>query len=272
MEKMLVVVFDNETKAYEGSRALAEVDREGSIAIHAEAVIQKNNDGTVTIKQAEDSFPVGTASGTAIGSLIGLLGGPIGFAVGAATGATAGAFGDLYAAGVDEDYLTEVAATLTAGKCAVVADVSEEWVTPVDTRMEALGGVVFRKTRDQFEAEQWARDAAMLRAEIDQLKAEQARVTAERKAKIQAKIDKLDRKLQKKLDQAEQRSEQLKNETDAKVQALKKKTAAAHHDAKAAINGQIDDLRKRYEQAEATLRSATAKHLRKAAAKLEKAG
>ena len=263
---MLVVVFENETKAYQGSRALAELDREGSIAIHAEAVIQKNNDGTVTVKQAEDSFPVGTAAGTAIGSLIGLLGGPIGFGIGAAFGATAGAFGDLYAAGVDEDFLADVATTLTAGKCAVVADASEEWVTPVDTRMEAVGGVVFRKTRDQFEAEQWARDAAALQAEIAQLKAEQARVTAERKAKIQARIDELDRKLQKKLDQAEQRSAQLKSESDAKVEALKKKAAAAHRDAKAAINGQIDDIRKRYEQAEATLRSATAKQLRKAAA------
>jgi len=53
MEKMLVVVFDNETKAYEGSRALNQLDSEGSIAIHAEAVISKNNDGTIAVKQGE---------------------------------------------------------------------------------------------------------------------------------------------------------------------------------------------------------------------------
>jgi hypothetical protein len=45
------------------------------------------------------------------------------------------------------------------GKCPVVADVSEEWVTPVDTRMEALGGVVFRTARqnvqDDQRAEMW---------------------------------------------------------------------------------------------------------------------
>ncbi len=32
---MVVVVFDNELKAYNGYRALAELDSEGSISIHA---------------------------------------------------------------------------------------------------------------------------------------------------------------------------------------------------------------------------------------------
>jgi len=78
MERMLVVVFNDESKAYQGSRALKALDNEGSIAIHAEAVIKKNADGTVTIKQEEDDFPIRAAAGTAIGSLIGLLGGPVG--------------------------------------------------------------------------------------------------------------------------------------------------------------------------------------------------
>ena len=43
---------------------------------------------------------------------------------------------------VDTDFLTDVATALTPGKYAVVADVDEDWVTPVDTRMEAVGGVV----------------------------------------------------------------------------------------------------------------------------------
>ena len=53
MEKMLVVVFDNETKAYEGSHALKQLDGEGSITVHAESVIKKGADGTVSVKQAD---------------------------------------------------------------------------------------------------------------------------------------------------------------------------------------------------------------------------
>lgn len=99
---------------------------------------------------------------------------------------------------------------LIRGTHAVVADISEEWVTPIDTRMEALNGVVFRTTRRAFEQDQRTKDEAILRAEIGQMKAEYTRAKAEHKAKIQSKIDQLNAKLQKKLDQAKQRSEQIK--------------------------------------------------------------
>jgi hypothetical protein len=42
--------------------------------------------------------------------------------------------------------LADVATALTPGKYAVVADVDEDWVTPVDTRMKAVGGPVFRRS------------------------------------------------------------------------------------------------------------------------------
>ncbi len=270
MEKMLVVVFDNETKAYEGSRALNQLDFDGSITIHAKAVVSKNSDGTVSVKQGEDDFPVRTVGGTAIGSLIGLLGGPAGLAVGALTGAMAGSIGDLYVAGVNADFLDNVSALLTPGKCAVVADVSEEWVTPVDSRMEAAGGVVFRSLKTTVEDDQRARDVAELKEEIAQLKDEQAQSRAEHKAKLQAKIDALNAKLQEKLDQAKQRSEQIKAETDAKVRALQQKAAKAHGDAKDAINARIDQIREEYEERSKRLKGLAAAQLRKAAAELVK--
>jgi uncharacterized membrane protein len=248
MEKMLVVVFDNETKAYEGSRALNQLDFEGTITIHAKAIIGKNRDGKVSVKQGEDDFPVRTVSGTAIGSLIGLLGGPAGLAVGALAGTMAGSLADLFVVGVDSDFLPEVSNALTPGKCAIVADISEEWVTPVDTRMEALNGFVFRTTRKSFEEAQRARDIAELRAEIDQLKVEHASATAEHKAKLQAKIDALNARLQVKLQQARQRSEQIKNETEAKVQALQQKAAKAQGDAKTAIDARVTEVKKQYDQ------------------------
>ena len=41
MDRMLVVVFDNEETAYEGSKALQQLDGEGSIAVYAAAVLAK---------------------------------------------------------------------------------------------------------------------------------------------------------------------------------------------------------------------------------------
>ncbi len=270
MEKMLVVVFDDESKAYEGSRALKQLDAEGSMTIYAEAVIKKNADGTVMVKQVDDGFPIRTVGGTAIGSLIGLLGGPVGLGIGAVAGALAGSLGDLSVAGVDAEFLDDVGAALTTGKCAVIADISEEWVTPVDTRMEALGGAVVRSARKSVEDEHRARDVAALRAEIDQLKAEHARAQVDRKAKLQAKIDQLNAKLQAKLDQAKQRSEQIKSETEARVQALQKKAEKAQGDIKATLEARAKHIREEYEQSVAKQKHLLAEQLKAAAAKLER--
>ena len=270
MERILVVVFDDEPRTYEGSHALKQLDAEGSIAIHAEAVIKKNADGTVTIKQSEDDFPIRTLGGTAIGSLIGLLEGPVGLAVGATAGLLAGRIGDLHAAGVDAEFVDEVAATLSPGKCAVIADVSEEWVTPVDTRMEALGGTVFRKARKNVEDDERARDVAELRADIDQLKAELAHAHGERKAKLQARIDKLNAELEAELDQARQRAEQIKSETEAKVKALQNKAEKTQGAIKATFEARVKWIRDDYDQSQAKLKHMLAGHLKEAAARLEK--
>src|SRR5579883_751592 len=117
MEKMLVAIFDNETKAYEASRALAQLDADGSVAVHAQAVIKKNPDGTATVKDFNDEFPAGSLAGTTVGSLIGLLEGPVGLAVGATAGLFAGMVHDLYTAGVDAEFVDDAAAMLTPGKC-----------------------------------------------------------------------------------------------------------------------------------------------------------
>lgn len=245
MDRMLVVVFENEVKAYEGSRALKALDYEGSISIHAEGVIKKNNDGTVTVAQIEDGFPVRTLGGTAIGALIGLLGGPIGVVVGAAGGTFAGGIWDLENAGVNAEFLDDASAKLTPSKWAVVSEISEEWVTPVDTKMESLGGIVCRDTRKNVEHEQYTYDLASLKADIAQLKAEQTKSRGDRKAKLQAKIDNLEGKLHAKMEQAKQRSEQSEKEANAKVKALQKKAAEAKGEAKDVIEARIEDIRKR---------------------------
>jgi uncharacterized membrane protein len=243
MDRMIVTVFDNESKAYEGVKALGQLDFEGSISLHAGAVIKKNTDGKVTIVETAGDFPVHTVGGTALGSLIGVLGGPIGFAIGATTGTLVGGLLDLDRAGVNGDFLSEVSSTLTPGKWAVVADVSEEWVTPLDTMMEALGGTVFRIARWSFEDDQDRRAAATLNADIAEIKAEIAVSRAEDKAKLQAKLDALEKKLQGKLDNVKLKSEQRKKEAQAKVQALKEKASKAKGDVKAKIEKRINEIK-----------------------------
>lgn len=243
MEKLLAVVFDNESKAYEGLRALNQLDDEGSITAYAAQVIQKTPDGKISEKQTEGNFPLQTSKGFLMGSMLGLLGGPVGLGIGAIAGTAAGEIGDLNIAGLNADFVNEVSNSLVPGKFALVADVNEEWVTPVDTRMEALGGSVFRTARGNFEADQRSRDVAELKSNIAGLKAEHAQARAEDKARLQSKLDKLNAKLQDKLERARLRSGQMKNETEVKVQALQKQAAKAGGDAKAKIDERIAQMR-----------------------------
>ena len=235
MDKILVVIFDNESKAYEGSNALQELQHEGSINLYSKAVIARDASGKVEVKQAGDIGPVGTAVGLLTGSLLGLLGGPVGVAIGAGAGMTGGLVYDLANAGVGEDFLYEVGQFLQPGKAAVVAEVWEEWVMPVDTRMELLGGVVFRRMRGEIEDAQIERDVAALNAELAEMKAERDQATGEAKAKLQAKIDATRAKLQAMQNGIQAKIEASKQETEAKIKSLQEQAAKARGDRKAKL-------------------------------------
>jgi uncharacterized membrane protein len=246
MDRMLVVVFDNEKTAYEGSRALQQLDGDGSIAVYAGAVIIKNADGTTTVKQENDAAPWGTVAGTAVGALIGLIGGPAGVALGAVSGALIGAVPDLDNARVGSDFLDEVSKELAPGKVALVAEIDEDWTTPVDTRMEALGGYIFRRALSDVVDTQDERDIAAMKADMAQLKAEHADAKAERKAKIQSSIDSLNAKLQAKLAKSKARRESIQREADTKVNALKTKAAQAKQDIKAKQEQRMASVKQQY--------------------------
>jgi len=269
VEKMLVVVFDSEAKAYEGASALRELDNEGIITVHAGAVIKKNADGTAALLKTKDEFPISTVGGTAIGSLIGLLGGPVGVAVGAGSGALLGAIDDLYLSGVNADFVAEVSTKLLPGEYAVVADISEEWVTPLDVKMEKLDGLVFRISKLYVEEKQMEEDEAELDREIEQLEKEMKGARDDRKTKLQAKIAKLKEKRRKKIEHAKQRLEQIKKEHDAKVRALKEKAANSRGETKAAIEARIARIKKNHEERVTKWKNLEAEKLEKWADRLD---
>ena len=227
MDRMLVVVFDNESKAYEGKKALLQLDGEGSISVYAYAVLAKHADGSASIKQSDDSGPLGTLLGTSLGSLIGLLGGPAGLAIGAAAGLMGGAAADLNNVRIGDDFLEDVNKVLLPNRVAVVAEIEEEWTTPVDTRMEAIGGTVFRRALSEVKDTADAEEIAAMKADAAQIKAEYASARADRKARLQEKINQLDSKIQARLQKSKDRREAAQRQAQAKIQVLKNKAAAA---------------------------------------------
>jgi uncharacterized membrane protein len=227
MERMLVVVFDSETKAYEAKAALSQLEREGSIAAYAGAVVAKNADGTTAVKQFDDFGPAGSLVGTSVGSLIGLLGGPAGLAIGAASGLALGAMFDLENVRVGADFVDEVSKSLNPTKVALIAEIDEDWTTPVDTRMEALGGTVLRRALSDVEEDVRQKDIAAMKADLAQLKAEAARASADRRAKLQGRVDQLKKKIDSQEQDANERRSAFQARQKAKSAILKKNAAAA---------------------------------------------
>lgn len=227
MERMLVVIFDNEKKAYEGTAALRELEGDGSIAVYAGAVVLKNADGTTSVKQVDDLDPIGTLVGTSVGGLIGLLAGPVGMAIGAASGLTLGAFADIADLRVGDDFVEDVSQSLTPNKVAVVAEIDEGWTTPVDTRMEALGGSVIRRGLSEVREEQRQAQIAAMKGDLAQLKEELAKANAARKAKLQSRIDYLQARIDQQQKKAQQRWDAFQARRSAKREAFKKNAAVA---------------------------------------------
>jgi uncharacterized membrane protein len=227
MERMLVVVFDNEKQAYEGASDLKQLEREGLLTIYERAVIVKHAEGTVSLKQVEADGAVGSLAGTAVGALVGLLGGPVGAAIGATSGLALGMLYDIDAARVGGDFLEDVATSLAPNKVAVVAEVEEEWTTPVDTRMEALGGTVLRRALWDVKESMREQEIGAMKADIAQLKNEISNAKADRRAKLQQKLDHLQAKVDVERQKAKQQHDAFETRQKGRRDILKQNAAAA---------------------------------------------
>lgn len=233
MDKLIISVFDDETQAYEARKAMQQLHQEGSITLYAGAIVARDADGSIHIKEAADEGPVGTAVGMLAGSLVGILGGLAGVAVGAAAGGLLGSIRDLSAAGVDANFLDEVSSQLKPGKVAVVVEASEHWTTPLDTRIEALGGVVLRRSRTDVVDEQIEREIQASKDDLTQLRGELKEAREDAAAKIEARIDSDRAKLENLATRATTEVDRLKGEAQAKVEALQNQMKTASEESKA---------------------------------------
>jgi len=227
VDRMLVVVFDSEAKAHTGKHALRDLDQEGPISVYASAVLAKRADGTTFVTQGDEIGMLGTLVGTSFGAVIGLLGGPVGAAIGATAGLGLGAGVDLDHARIGDDFIEDVSKQLSPTRAAVVAEIEEDWTTPVDDLMESLGGTVFRRALSEVRHTVDQEEVAAMKADVAQLKAEHAQARADRKGKLREKINQLDSKIQARLQKAKERREAADRQAQAKAEALRVKAAAA---------------------------------------------
>jgi uncharacterized membrane protein len=225
MERLLVVVFDAESKAYEARKVLRELDKEDVITVFDEAVVVRNADGSALIREIDGPTPVRTLAGSVVGALVGLLGGPVGAGLGTAVGFAAGAAMDLSRARICEDFVEDVREKLTPEKFALVAEIGEDSTTPIDTRMEALGGTVFRRALKEVKRAFHDDNVAAMKADRAQLTAESAKAEADRRVSLQEKINQLDLKIAARLERAVERRQAAEAQEKALADFLQARAA-----------------------------------------------
>ncbi len=243
MNKVLTASFQTEADAYKGLTALKELDAKGDITLYGAVVLVSDASGTVSVKENLDQGPVGTALGAMAGALVGLLGGPIGVILGTGVGGASGFLFDTGQWFVSGDFVNQVRTQLTPGKAAILAEVDEDWMTPVDSALGQLGAVISRQPRAEFVADQMTRDSDAFDQDIKKLKEQIAQANAEDRASMQHDLDTLRKQRDAARAKAEANLQQAEYEADARVRALQDQIKHANAQNKANIEGRIADAK-----------------------------
>jgi uncharacterized membrane protein len=195
-DKVVVVAFSDDDKAFEALATVKQLDGQGQIDLIAAAVVTRDDDGRVHVKdESGDDNLVGTASGGVIGLVIGILGGPLGVLIGGATGVLLGSLYDLEDADRTDSALSQVSKTIQVGRNSLLAQVVEQSPDVLDTAMEGLSGTVVRRPVYEVEDEIARAEEAQREAKKQaRAKLREAREDKDR-AKVHATIEELKSKL-----------------------------------------------------------------------------
>ena len=128
---------------------------------------------------------------------------------------------------ISDDFLEEVSAYLLPGKAAVITELEEEWQAPIDTRMEALGGHVFRRNWIAVEDAYYEKANRRGPRGVGRAGGGIEETSAERKARLEARIQDTRHKLQDKQNQLKARIESVRREGEAKIGSLQQQLTTA---------------------------------------------
>lgn len=153
MSDLIAIAYDDEFKAEEVRLTLAKLQKQHLIELEDAAVVVKNSEGKVKLKQAVNLTAAGATSGGFWGLLIGtLFFAPLfGAAVGAATGAIGGAVSDI---GVDDNFMRELGKTLTPSTSALFILVRKVTPDKVLDEVSKYGGTILRTSLSKDDEKQ----------------------------------------------------------------------------------------------------------------------
>ena len=162
MSTLVVIGYNEPHKAEEVRLTLIKLQKDYLIDLEDAVAAVKDSNGKVKLHQAVNLTATGAISGGFWGSLIGLifLNPLLGMAMGAAAGAASGALGDI---GINDDFMKELAATLTPSSSALFVLVRASTPDKVLEEVKGTGGTILKTSLSH-------EDEAKLQAALDATK------------------------------------------------------------------------------------------------------
>jgi uncharacterized membrane protein len=140
--QVIVAAFQNEEGAEDALKKLKDAKKEHVITIENAAILRRNEEGKLHVKEARDmSGGKGAAIGGVVGAVAGLLAGPVVLVAGA--GALIGGLAaKLRDSGFRDERLKQLGEALTPGTSALVAVIEHTWVRDVEKLLADYGANV----------------------------------------------------------------------------------------------------------------------------------
>ena len=162
MSTLVVIGYKDLYKAEEVRLTLRKLQRDYLIELEDAVVAVKDADGKVKLNQAINLTAAGAVSGGFWGMLIGLifLSPLLGVAIGVSAGALSGALSDV---GINDQFMKELAATMTPNSSALFVLVRKATPDKVLEELKGTGGTILKASLSN-------EDEAKLQAALDAVK------------------------------------------------------------------------------------------------------
>ncbi|MBD5539025.1 MAG: DUF1269 domain-containing protein [Desulfovibrio sp.] len=156
MSTLIVIVYPDELQAEQVRLDFIKMQKEYLVSLEDAVIAVKKPDGKVKLHQMYNLTLGGAMSGGLWGTLIGLifLNPLLGLVVGAGAGAVAGALSDV---GINDDFMKNLASTLTPGSSALFVLVDSAITDKVRDALAGTGGKIIQtslSTPDQEKLQQ----------------------------------------------------------------------------------------------------------------------
>ncbi|HEX2910072.1 MAG TPA: DUF1269 domain-containing protein [Chloroflexia bacterium] len=144
MSELIVMTLEHEAEASQLRQTLKELERKGLISLDDAAIVEKDPDGTVHVKNELDTgIKLGALGGTLIGLITSFVFPVVGMVVGALGGALVGKSFDL---GVDQDFVKDVSESLKPGGSALFLMVRHSNPDAVVSALQPHKGKIIQTT------------------------------------------------------------------------------------------------------------------------------